>query len=116
MAYTTTTKQWFNDAAPALVDAAGDDVAGAIAGPVLFEIAGADGGAWLVDFALRTVRSVDASKPGAVPKLIVRAAERDFMALVEGRMSADDGVLTKRLHVAGDVSSIARLMTALTDH
>jgi hypothetical protein len=111
MAYTTTTKQFFETAAPALVANGPSEV-----GAVLFDIEGVDGGAWLVDFAAHSVKAVDAAKPGTKPRVIVRAAERDFMALVEGRMSADDGIITKRLHLAGDVAAIARLMSALTTH
>jgi putative sterol carrier protein len=110
MAYTTTTKEWFSTTAKALVDGASGDMPG----PVLFDIGGVDGGAWLVDFANKSVSAVDAARPGATPKVIVRAAERDFMALVEGRMSADDGIVTKRLQLAGDVASISRRVSALT--
>ncbi len=106
MPYTQTTKELFETAVPALVQSASVD----IAGPVLFEIAGAEGGTWVVDFGARTVT---AGPSPAQPKVIVRAAERDFMALVEGRMSADDGIVTRRLHLAGDVAAIAHLMDAV---
>ena len=104
MAYTTTTQEWFATAVPAFVHSAPD-----VSGPVLFDIEGDGGGAWTVDFQNKTVTP----GKGAQPKVIVRACERDFMALVEGRMSADDGIVTKRLHVAGDVVAIAQLMTSL---
>ena len=109
-AYTTTAREWFDGAAQALVRAAPAELARDIAGPVLFDIGGADGGRWLVDFGARTV----SARADDVPvRVIVRAGARDFMALVEGRMSADDGIVTKRLHVAGDLAAIAHLMDGL---
>jgi putative sterol carrier protein len=115
MAYTTTAKQWFDDVATSLVAQAPAALGADLAGPVLFDIGGDDGGAWLVDFAARTVTATDAdaAKSSAQPRVIVRAFDRDFMALVEGRMSADDGIVTKRLHVAGDLAAIAHLMDAV---
>jgi hypothetical protein len=108
MAYTTTTQQLFTTLVPAFVRSAKVD----IAGPVLFQIEGDNGGSWLVDFHARTV--TEGKLPaGATVKAIVRAQERDFMALVEGRMSAADGLLTKRLHLAGEAAALAVLMDAL---
>jgi putative sterol carrier protein len=105
MPYTTTARELFDSVLPGFVAGASVD----IAGPVLFEIEGRDGGTWVVDFGARTV----SAGPSASPvKAIVRAADGDFMALVEGRMSPDDGLLTKRLHLAGDAASLAHLMDA----
>ena len=112
MAYTTTTEQLFTDVVPAWLSASAataDDVEGA----VLFQIEGKHGGTWLVDFRARTVAGLDGALPaGSTVKAVVKAAERDFMALVEGRMSPDDGLLTKRLQLAGDAVAIAQLMDA----
>lgn len=47
------------------------------------------------------------------PAIIVRARALDFMALVEGRMSIEDGLLTERLQVAGDMLKITNLLTTL---
>ena len=47
------------------------------------------------------------------PAIIVRARALDFMALIEGRMSIEDGLLTERLHVAGDMLKITNLLTTL---
>lgn len=106
MPYTTTARELFSDVLPDFLAGAQVD----IAGPVLFEIEGSDGGTWVVDFGKRTVT---AGAPSSPVKVIVRAQAGDFMALVEGRMSPDDGILTRRLHVAGDAASIAHLMGAL---
>jgi hypothetical protein len=116
MAYTTTTQELFATFVPGFLAGA----APSPAGRVLFDIEGMNGGTWLVDFGARTVtggaRAADAVGATGVAQgrvqAIVRAAERDFMALVEGRMSADDGLLTQRLRVAGDAASIAHLMDA----
>lgn len=107
MAYTTTTQQLFTNVVPAFIKEGTVDIAGA----VLFQIEGKNGGTWLVDFAARTVTD-GAPSAGAKVKVVVTAQERDFMALVEGRMSADDGLLTKRLQLAGDAVALAQLMDA----
>ena len=110
MPYTTTTQQLFTTVVPAWLKGAspsGDDVEGA----VLFQIEGRTGGTWLVDFRARTV--TEGNLPaGSTVKAVVKAQDRDFMALVEGRMSPDDGLLTKRLHLAGDAAALAQLMDA----
>ena len=107
MAYTTTTQQLFTNFVPAFIKDATVDIPGA----VLFEIEGKNGGTWLVDFRARTV--TEGTLPaGATVKAVVKAQERDFMALVEGRMSADDGLLTKRLQLAGDAVALGQLMDA----
>lgn len=103
--YTTTAAQLFTDVLPAYLKEAALQFPGAI----LFDIEGKNGGAWLVDFGARTV-TAGALSSGPAIKVVVKAYERDFMALVEGRMSADDGLLTKRLHLAGDAVAIAQLM------
>ena len=109
--YVTTAAELFAGHVPALLRAARVD----LGGPVLFEIGGDGGGTWLVDFTTATVTANAPAPTAASPvKAIVRAQERDFMALVEGRMSVDDGLLTGRLALAGDTAAIALLMSALT--
>lgn len=103
--YITTARQLFDTLIPDFLQSAKLDVPG----PVQFDIEGSDGGAWVVDFGKRTVVAGKAATP---VKAIVRAQERDFMALMEGRMSADDGVLTKRLHLAGDAVALGQLVGA----
>lgn len=108
MAYTETTTAFF-DRLPGLLGA----LDGA-SGVVEFTVEGAAGGVWTVDLASAAVHKGEADQAGLTPAVLVRAAERDFMALVEGRMSAQDGLLTERLHLAGDVAAIARLTETLT--
>lgn len=73
-------------------------------GTVSFDIEGEGGGAWLVDFSSGRV-----TKGTGESKLTVRARAGDFMALVEGRMSPSDGVLTDRLELAGDAVAATKL-------
>lgn len=105
--YNTTAKQFFETQLPTWLKAAPADMKGV----VQFTIEGQGGAVWWVDFAKKTV------SPGAetgAPKFtaLVRAQERDFMALVEGRMSPADGLLTQRLHLAGEATAIAQLTDA----
>ncbi len=73
-------------------------------GTVAFDIEGDDGGAWTVDFSAGLVTAGKGES-----KLTVRARAGDFMALVEGRMTPQDGVLTDRLQLAGDALAATRL-------
>src|SRR5687768_15071213 len=106
MAYTTTSRQFFETILPERLRERGD-VEGS-PGVVEFHITGQRGGAWWVDFTAGRV-----STHPAQPMCIVRAEERDFMALIEGRMSVADGLLTHRLKLAGDLGRLTRLMDAL---
>lgn len=103
MAYTETAAQFFERISHAM------DPLKSVGGVIEFEIEGAGGGTWLVD--LDEGKLLDSGQK--TPQIIVRARERDFMALIEGRMSASDGMLTERLHIAGDLSRFGALMSAL---
>jgi hypothetical protein len=107
MAYNTTAKEFFEHDVQRVVA----HLQGA-RGLVEFDIQGKGGGAWLVDLATNEVKPTE---PGSAARVacIVRAQARDFMALVEGRMSPADGLVTERLHVAGDAVMIGRLWSAL---
>jgi hypothetical protein len=109
MAYDTTAAEFFQAQLPALLRAAPLND-----GVVRFEIGGADGGVWLVDLANRSVQPAAPESAASAPTVLVRANARDFMPLVEGRMSASDGVLTERLHVAGDVVRVGELLDLLS--
>jgi hypothetical protein len=105
--YTTTAAQFFATTAPALV--ASSSVS--LPAPVVFQITGSGGGTWTIDFAAKAVREGQAAPPVAV---IVKADALDFMALVQGRMSPSDGLLTERLSLAGDAAAIGTLLELLT--
>ena len=105
--YTTTAAQFFATTAPALVASSSVTLPGA----VVFQITGKGGGTWTLDFAARAVREGQAPPPVAV---IVKADALDFMALVQGRMSASDGLLTGRLSIAGDAAAMGALLELLT--
>jgi hypothetical protein len=107
--YVTTAKSFFEEDLPALL-AAGQF--GDVTGTAAFEISGPMGGAYLVDFGGRRVTAIKTSE-GSGLSAIVKAHGLDFMALVEGRMSAADGVLVGRLEVAGEAVFIGRLMQGL---
>lgn len=105
--YVTTAAQFFKDTVPALVASSSLS----LPAPAVFQIGGRNGGVWSVDVDKKTVSEGQVPPPVSV---IVKAEERDFMALVEGRMSPADGVLTGRLTLVGDAVAIATLMEALT--
>ncbi len=77
---------------------------GALAGVVRVDLLTA-GTSTFIDFDNGSVTAQHA----LAPRIIVRAHDADFMALVQGRMSAQDGVLSGRLHVAGEATAIAAL-------
>ena len=78
-----------------------------IDGPVRFDIGDA---VWTVDFAGKTVTEGKGEGPFSA---IVTAAEGDFVALVEGRMTAADGLITGRLKLAGEATALAHLVDGL---
>ena len=106
--YQLTSRQFFVDQLPKLLKAAPP---ADLKGVVEFPIEGEGGAVWWVDFGQKTV-----AKPGPkAPKFaaLVRAQERDFVALVEGRMSPADGLITQRLHLAGEAVALAKLTEAI---
>jgi putative sterol carrier protein len=100
--YTTTVEQFFQ-AIPPMLSRKNIEINAL----VRFDISGR--GTWHVDFVKHEVVQ-DAERK---PTVIVRAHERDFMALVEGRMSPADGIISERLHIAGDAATIGALIGAL---
>jgi putative sterol carrier protein len=108
MAYTTTAREFFDNVFPALLK--GSSAFSKVGGSISFNIEGDEGGSWYVNLDAGTVGHDDSPTD-----LIVRAQARDFMALVEGRMSPSDGLLTERLHVAGDMGRLSRLMSVLEE-
>lgn len=77
-------------------------------GVVSFVIEGESGGTWWVDFT-----SGDVSTEERPASLTLKARDRDFMALLEGRMSSSDGLLTDRLVVSGDAGQAFKLSAFL---
>lgn len=100
MAYTDKPKDFFQK----LEKLAGGKPLADGVGTVSFDIEGDGGGAWTVDFGSGRV-----STGKGESALTVRARAGDFMALVEGRMSPADGVLTERLELAGDALAASKL-------
>lgn len=108
MAYTETAAQFF-ERLPR--KGLGSDPARACL--IEVELEGPEGGTWSIDLAAGRVAPVAGNARQARPDVLVRARARDFMALVEGRMSAEEGLLTERLHLAGEAGAIARALTFL---
>jgi len=106
--YQLTSRQFFEKQLPTLLKAAPP---ADLKGVVEFTIEGAGGEVWWVDFAQKTVSKAGPKAPKFAA--LVRAQERDFVALVEGRMSPADGLLTQRLHLAGEAVAIAKLTAAI---
>jgi hypothetical protein len=99
---TITAEQFFSNVTP-LLDARHIGVDAL----VRFDIEGK--GSWCVDFATHQVTQAS----DRAPAVIVRAFERDFVALVQGHISPADGLLSERLHVAGDAAVIGAVMSVL---
>jgi hypothetical protein len=49
----------------------------------------------------------------ATPTCIVRAQEIDLQALLDGRMSLDDALITQRLQISGDVAALRPLLARI---
>jgi putative sterol carrier protein len=109
MPYTTTAKQFFEGIVPQGLK---DSTFANMGGRFEFDIEGPNGGSWLVDLEAKTVGAVGGKKPHC----IIKAAEQDFMAVLEGRMSVADGLLTERLHLAGDAPRLAQLFHAFSSY
>ena len=107
MAYTTTAKQFIEDLPKKLTPGS---ALRAVGGVVSVEIEGEDGGNWLLDLDQGKLVS------GQVrPTSIIRANALDFMACIEGRMSVRDGLLSERLHLAGEVGKLSQVMALLSE-
>ncbi|MBI5507799.1 MAG: SCP2 sterol-binding domain-containing protein [Deltaproteobacteria bacterium] len=105
MPYTTTAPQFFSAALPKLLGAA---PAASVSGIGVVEFDLGKNGIYWVDFDARSV-----SRTARPPNCIVRATPADLMAVIEGRMSVGDGLLTKRLALSGEASRLARLAECL---
>ncbi len=104
MAYTMTTQQFFEGPLAAFLTQPSElrDLGGVIE----FAIEGERGGTWSVDLKSGAVAQREATEPNC----IIRAQAIDFLALVEGRMSVSDGLLTDRLQITGDMGRLTRLI------
>lgn len=108
MAYTETAREFFARLAGGLLQTIPQ-----LARVVEFTIEGEQGGVWTLDLYARELHPKGIEELGKKADVLVRARERDFMALVEGRMNAQDGLLTERLHLAGEATAIGELLEAI---
>ena len=77
-------------------------------GTCAFELEGPGGGRWVVDFDGGKVTA--SSQPAS---RVLRAATLDFIALIEGRLTVSDGLLTQRLHLTGEAAGFHPLAQTL---
>lgn len=106
MAYTTTAREYIENILPDRLKTA----SGSFTGILDLEIYGQNGGHWFIDLA--SGRNVAAAKS---TKLIMRATDIDFMALIEARMSLADGLLTGRLKITGEILELTKLFESLVE-
>ncbi len=87
------------------------DVVSKINAVYQFNITGPDGGMW----------SVDCTQPGgkiqagtaASPKCTVAAVDRDFLAIVNGRLNAQMAFMSGKLKIQGDMGLALKLQQIL---
>lgn len=103
MPYTTTAKQFIEGGK--LQDLLGHPATSGLKALIKLAISGDDGGTWYYDVGDKKL----SKKSTAKPSCIIEAQDIDFMALVEGRMSPSDGMITERLHVAGDTTLVTQI-------
>ena len=102
MAYEITAKSFFEGTLPRMLTRLPE-----LEGVVEFAIEGPGGGMYCVDF---TQKRMSSDLP---PTCIVRTSAIDFAALMEGRMSVTDGLITERLHLTGEPVFLIRVFEAL---
>ncbi|MEE8409296.1 MAG: SCP2 sterol-binding domain-containing protein [Myxococcota bacterium] len=81
---------------------------------VKLELRDADGGTWYVRLGGATPELLDAIENGEHPDVIVTADRVSLDALLSGRMSFSDGIVSERVSLAGDVSKIVALKDAIS--
>lgn len=83
-----------------------------IKGTYKLELWGEDNAMWFFRFddGLQILQTLG---PNQYPDVIVRVDRIDLKALLEGRMSVSDGLVSERLSLVGDISKIAQLKTFL---
>ncbi len=107
MAYTMTARQFFEGPMAHLVTL--PSPLRELGGVIEFAILGEKGGTWSVDLDKGEIVAKEADTPAC----IIRSRALDFMALVEGRMSVSDGLLTERLQITGDAARLTYLIEAI---
>ena len=117
MAYTETPAQFFERLNRELPGTAEGQSLADVGGVVEFEVegnkSGDDSAFFTFDLDATNVVPGTADDAGKTPAVLIRGRGLDLMALFEGRMSPQDGVLTERLHVAGDLVHLSRLLAVL---
>ena len=83
-----------------------------LSGIYKLELRGTDGGTWYVRLG-DGMQVVDKIEDDEHPDVIVRTDSIDLKALLDGRMSVSDGLVSERLSLVGDVTKIAQLKNAI---
>lgn len=83
------------------------EVGKSIGGIVVFDLAGEGGGQWTLDLTTETVEVRAGATDGAKVTLAMTAT--DFVAMVNGELSAQKAFLTGKLKVKGDMGTALKL-------
>lgn len=81
---------------------------------VKLELRDDDGGIWYVRLGGDSPELLDTIEKGEHPDVIVTADRSSLDALLAGRMTFSDGIVSERVSLAGDVSKIVALKDAIT--
>jgi len=76
------------------------------------ELRGDDGGTWYLRCG-DDLEVAERISDDEHPDVIVRTDRGDLTALLEGRMSVSDGLVSERLSLVGDITKIAALQRAI---
>ena len=77
------------------------------------ELRGDDGGVWYVRLGER-LEVLEQIEEGEHPDAIVRTDRYSIEALIAGKMTVSDGLVSERLSLVGDVTKLVDIKRALT--
>ena len=100
-----TPREFFEKVLPGRFDAS---KAAGVEAVVQMNIAGSDGGGWVVTVKDQKMQVKEGTHPS--PTITVRVADTDFVDLVNGRLGAVDAFMTGKLEFKGNIAVGMRLM------
>ncbi len=104
MTETKTPKEFFEKVLPCRFK---PDKALGIDVTVQVDIAGPNGGNWVVTIKNQKLEAKEGTHPS--PALLINMAEKDYMDVVNGKMSGEKAFITGKLRFKGDVGLALRL-------
>jgi len=107
----TSVKDVFERQLPARL-AAKPDVVAKINAVYQFNIAGPEGGAWSVDCTAPGGKVAAGAAPGA--RCTVAATDKDFLAIVNGKLNPQMAFMSGKLRIQGDMGLAMKLQLVLT--